>query len=138
MSADIFLDSSILVYAHDRQAGDKHARAVTLVESFWEQRLLPCISIQVLQELHVNLVRKGIDVSASSDIARRYLSWRVVENTKRLFRQALKIQGRWQTSFWDASIIAAAQQSGVSELWTEDLNTGQDFDGVRIVNPLRN
>ncbi len=137
MKGDVFIDTNILVYAHDRDAGERHSSAMRLIEGAWESRLLPWISMQVLQELHVNLVRKGIDVAQSSDLVSAYLSWHVIENTKSLFRDALKVQQRWKTSFWDASVIAAAQQAGATELWSEDLNAGQDYGGVRVVNPLR-
>ena len=54
-----------------------------------------------------------------------------------MFKNALKNQQRWQLSFWDASMIAAAQAAHVRVLWSENLNEGQEFDGVTVVNPLR-
>ena len=136
MNVEVFIDTNILVYAHDRQAGEKHVRALALIESFWEKRETPSISIQVLQELHVNLTRKGIDLPRSGEIVSRYLSWHVIDNTRHLFEQALACQQRWKISFWDALIIAAAQRAGVAELWSEDLNPGQHYGTVRVVNPL--
>jgi predicted nucleic acid-binding protein len=136
MHADVFIDTNILVYAHDRDAGEKHVRARELIEGFWRDRAVPCLSVQVLQELHVNLVRKGVQSDTSAEIVKRYLSWRVLDNTRHLFQQALSVQQRWRTSFWDALIVAAAQRAGVSTLWSEDLGAGQDYGGVRVVNPL--
>ncbi len=86
--------------------------------------------------MHVNLVRKGVPVADPADIVRSYLAWRVMENTRALLRQALALQQRWQLSYWDAAVVAAAQQAGARELWTEDLTAGQDFNGVVVVNPL--
>jgi predicted nucleic acid-binding protein len=83
------------------------------------------------------LVKKGTEVEHSAEIARRYLSWRVVDNTRDLFEQALREQRRWQISYWDALIIAAAKQAGVSTVWSEDLSEGQDYGGIQIVNPLK-
>ncbi|MEI6810375.1 MAG: PIN domain-containing protein [bacterium] len=136
MNADIFIDTNILVYAHDNDAGEKHMRAKTIVEGLWVRRETPVLSIQVLQELHVNLVRKHIDVALSAQIVSRYLSWRVVDNTRHLLRQAFSEQQRWKLSYWDSLIIAAARMAGVSILWSEDLAVGQDYGGVSVVNPL--
>jgi predicted nucleic acid-binding protein len=136
MHVDVFVDTNILVYAHDRDAGEKHARARDLIEGFWRDRQVPCLSVQVLQELHVNLLRKGVQEDVSAEIVTRYLSWRVLDNTRHLFQQALSIQPRWHLSFWDSLIVAAAQRAGVATLWSEDLNAGQDYGGVKVVNPL--
>ncbi len=137
MNVDVFVDTNILVYAHDKDAGEKHVVARGLTQDFWGKRETPCLSVQVLQELHVNLVKKGTEVEHSAEIARRYLSWRVVDNTRDLFEQALREQRRWQISYWDALIIAAAKQAGVSTVWSEDLSEGQDYGGIQIVNPLK-
>ena len=129
--------ANVLVYAHDLNAGEKHARAKALIEGFWQRREIPCLSVQVLQELHVNLVRKGTQVADSAQIVSRYLSWRVLDSTRRLLRRALANQQRWQLSLWDSLIITAARSAGISKLWSEDLNEGQDYDGVLVVNPLK-
>jgi len=137
MIVDVFLDTNILVYAHDRDAGEKHLRARALVEGFWTNRETPCVSVQVLQELHVNLVRKGTDTERSAQIVSRYFAWRLIDSTRHLLQQAFTVQQRWRISFWDALIVAAAQRANTSELWSEDLQDGQDYDGVRVVNPLK-
>lgn len=136
MNVDLFIDTNVLVYAHDRNAGDKHVAAKALVEGFWKRRETPWLSIQVLQELHVNLLRKGIEVDKSAQIVSRYLSWRVVDNTRHLLRQAFAEQQRWKLSFWDSLIIAAARRAGVSTLWSEDLNDEQDYGGLSIIDPF--
>jgi predicted nucleic acid-binding protein len=133
---DILLDTNLLIYAHDVDAGDRHTKAARLVRGFWDRREVPAVSIQILQEMHVNLLRKGVPVADSADIVRSYLAWRVMENTRALLRHALALQQRWQLSYWDAAVVAAAQQAGARELWTEDLTAGQDFNGVVVVNPL--
>ncbi len=137
IAVDIFVDTNILIYAHDLDADDKHDKALQLVRQFWERREVPALSIQVLQEMHVTLTRKGVAIEDSADTVRRYLSWRVIHNTKTTLRRAFEVQQRWQLSFWDASIIAAAQQSGAATLWSEDFNSGQDYGGVTVVNPLQ-
>jgi len=137
MNVDVFVDTNILVYAHDADAGEKHVRARDLIERFWRNRETPCLSVQVLQELHVNLIRKGIETDRSAQIVTRYLSWRVVDNTRHLLRQALAEQQKWRLSFWDSLIIATARRAGVSTLWSEDFNEAQDYGGVTVANPLR-
>ena len=133
----VFIDSNILIYAQDVDAGDRHEQAKALIRDLWKSRQLPAISVQVLQETHVNLIRKGVAIEESARRVSRYLSWRVVENTKDLFCRSLELQQSHRLSFWDAMIVAAAQRSQALELWTEDLNPGQSFDGLTVVNPLR-
>lgn len=136
IAVDIFIDTNVLIYAHDLDAGEKHDKASRLVRDLWDRRVVPSLSIQVLQEMHVNLIRKGVSVDESADTVRRYLAWRVMNNTKTLLRRAFDVQQRWQLSFWDSAIVAAAQQAGASALWSEDLNAGQNYGGVVVVNPL--
>ena len=78
IAVDIFIDTNILIYAHDVDAGEKHDKASQLVRDFWDRRAVPSLSIQVLQEMHVNLIRKGVSVDESADTVRRYLAWRGV------------------------------------------------------------
>ena len=92
--------------------------------------------MQVLQELHTNLTRKGRSRAEANAIVRDLYGLPVVENTLELFDAALVAQERWQLSLWDAMILAAAQASGASELITEDFNAGQDYGGVVARNPF--
>ena len=133
---DIFIDSNILVYSYDVDAGEKHKIANHLIQQIWKSEDMPYLSIQVLQETHVNMVKKGASVEHSAKLVSRYLAWNLVENNERVFERALKNQWRWQLSFWDAAIIAAAQSAHVRVLWSEDLNEGQEFDGLIVLNPL--
>lgn len=137
MSVDLFIDTNILVYAHDADAGERHETASRLIEEFWTKRERPTMSVQVLQELHVNLVRKGVDINTAADTVSRYFVWRIIDNTRPLLSRAFHLQQRWKLSFWDSLIVAAAQQAGSARLWSEDLNEGQEFDGVLVVNPLK-
>lgn len=137
MIAEPFVDTNVLVYAHDRDAGRKHLEAKSLVRRLWEEGGKAVISVQVLQELHVNLVRKGVSHRDSAATVRNYLSWRIVDNDKDLFSDGLELQVRWQLSLWDAMIVAAATRAGVAELWTEDLTDGQRFGSIKVVNPLK-
>lgn len=89
-----------------------------------------------MQELLVTLIRKGIAASQAGDTVLPYRHWRVVDNTAVLFASAVAEMLRWRISLWDAMILAAARNGGANQLWTEDLSEGQDYDGIRVVNPL--
>jgi predicted nucleic acid-binding protein len=138
MSDKYFVDTNILMYAHDASAGDKHARAKATVEQLWRDRT-GIVSTQVLQELAVNLRRKTgrpVDLTTIREIVADYLSWQVVVNGRESILEALDLQGRYQLSFWDALIVQAAQASGADVLYSEDLSAAQEFGPVIVVNPL--
>jgi len=133
-----FVDTNILLYAHDRSAGLRHERARQLVEQLWASGQ-GVLSTQVLQELCINLRRKiarPIPVEEIRRIIQDYLSWEIVINDSASVLQALEIELRYQTSFWDALILQAAESSGAAILYSEDLATGQKYGAVQVVNPL--
>ena len=137
MNATRFLDTNILLYAYDLDAPAKRAIALRLVEHAWATPGETAISVQVLQEMHVNLVKRGLSREETGHILRDYTHWPVVDGTPDLFLAALDEQARWQLSLWDSLILTAARASGATELITEDLNHGQDYGGVRAINPFR-
>jgi len=136
MNASKFLDTNILLYAYDLDAPAKRAVALRWVENGWNAGGDTAISVQVLQELYVNLAKRGISRIEANRILHDFAQWPVVNNTLELLKAALEEQGRWGTSFWDSLILAAARASGATELITEDLNHGQNYGGVRVVNPF--
>ena len=138
MSGKCFIDTNILVYAHDRSAGVKHERAQRLLEQLWDSGQ-GVLSTQVLQELCINLRSKishHLPVDEVRRLIRDYAKWEVVTNTSESVLQALDIELRYKTSFWDALILQAAESSGASILYSEDLATGQRYRAVRVINPL--
>jgi predicted nucleic acid-binding protein len=137
MSAARFLDTNILLYAYDQDAPAKREVALRLVEQGWASPETMVISVQVLQELYVNLVKRGIAHAEAAQIIRDFSQWRVLDNSLELLLSALNEQARWQFSLWDALILAAARASGANELISEDFSHGQDYDGIRAVNPFR-
>lgn len=136
MIATRFLDTNILLYAHDLDAPAKREVALEFLEHGWNKPGETALSVQVLQELHVNLCKRGISPFEAAKMARRYAAWPVVDNTLDLLQSALDEQARWNISLWDALILAAARASGAAELITEDLNHGQNYDGVKVINPF--
>ena len=139
MSDRYFVDTNILMYAHDSAAGEKHQRAKALVEELWETRV-GVVSTQVLQELAVNLRRKAkkpLDAKATRDVVSDYLTWQVVVNGGDSILEALDLEAKYQISFWDALIVQAAHVSGAEVLYSEDLSDGQAYGAVRVINPFR-
>ena len=136
MHAARFLDTNILLYAYDLDAGIKRERALEIVEQGWKQLGQTAVSVQVLQELHVNMERRGIPRLEIHQLVRDYTLWPVVENTLSLLQGGIAEQSRWQLSLWDSMILAAARASGASQLITEDFSHGQDYGGIKVINPF--
>jgi predicted nucleic acid-binding protein len=133
-----FVDTNILVYAHDRSAGVKHLRAQRLLEQLWESGQ-GVLSTQVLQELCFNLRRKAgnpLPVDEVRILIREYSTWEIVTNTPESVLMALDVEMRYRVSFWDALILQAAAFSGASILYSEDLAAGQHYGSIQVVNPL--
>jgi predicted nucleic acid-binding protein len=137
MSDRAFVDTNILVYAHDSTAGQKHRRASTLVEKLWADRS-GVLSTQVLQELYVSLRKAPNPMPAAEarQVLTDYLRWEVVVNDGQSIVEAAELETRYRISFWDALIVQAATASGVEILYSEDLSAGQAYGSVRVVNPL--
>lgn len=134
-----FVDTNILIYAEDRDAKAKHAVARELVIELWEQRA-GVVSIQVLQEFYVNVTRKlkkPLSSEKALAIVEEYLTWSVVENTGRLLVNAIELQQRAQLSFWDSMVVQAALDAGCERLYSEDLNDGQRFGSLVVINPFK-
>lgn len=139
MSDRFFVDTNILMYAHDTSAGAKRERARSLVEELWRDRT-GVVSTQVLQELSVNLRRKAgrpLDAKATREVVADYLTWHVIVNVGESILEAIDLEARYQISFWDALVLQAAQASGAEVLYSEDLSDGQTYGSVRVLNPLR-
>ena len=138
MNGPDFLDTNVLVYAHDIRAGQKHTIARDLVRHLWDTRQ-GALSTQVLQEFYVTATRKmaiPLDRPAARQIVREYGRWHLEQISVSHIIAASEIEARYQLSFWDALIISAAQQIGASRVLSEDLQSGQTLAGVRIENPL--
>jgi predicted nucleic acid-binding protein len=140
MSADgrAFVDTNVLVYAHDETAGPKRSTAGALVGRLWESGH-GCVSIQVLQELFVTLTGKlprSLDADAATNAVEDFARWTVHAPGTEDVLAAIRLHERHHISFWDAMIIRSAGQLGCDVLYTEDLNAGQQYDGVKVVNPF--
>ena len=137
MPADIFIDTNVIVYAHDVDAGVKHEQAKQLMLELWRSNPLPWLSVQVLQELLVTLRRKGVAISDARETVEAYMRWRVVANSVELLKAGITEMERWQLSLWDGLILAAARSMGVTTVYSEDLSDEQDYGGLRVANPFK-
>lgn len=132
----VFVDTNILIYAHDRDAGKKRERAAQALERLWEERT-GRLSAQVLQEFYVTVTGKLASGRATArEVIRTYTPWVQHPTLPETILRASEISELAKLSFWDALIVASAEQCGASHLYTEDLNPGQSIAGVLIVNPL--
>lgn len=140
MSAKVFVDTNVLIYSYDLDAGGKHDAAAALVRDIWERRC-GVISTQVLQEFYVNVTRKipaPLSRARARGILQSYLSWQVELNGPEIILFASEIEERHHVTFWDAMIVASAVRAGAERILTEDLNHGQVIEGVQIQNPFLN
>jgi predicted nucleic acid-binding protein len=137
MSARKFVDTSVLIYAHDVDAGAKHQVAKNVLRELWSQRS-GVLSMQVLQEFYVNVTRK-IASPLPKDMARlvvnSYSVW-CIETTPAEITTAFRIEDECRIGFWDALIVASATKCGAIRILSEDLNAKQIVAGVCIENPF--
>ncbi len=133
-----FFDTNVLVYAFDAGSPEKRKRALALFsECAGEGTLL--LSVQVLQEFYVTVTRKlqkplpaGTALAAVNDLA----VFPVIPTDTALVRAAIRTHQDASISFWDALIVEAARSGGAALLYSEDLQDGRDFGGLRVVNPF--
>jgi predicted nucleic acid-binding protein len=139
MSVVTFVDSNILIYAHDLDAGEKRERAVTRLQALWDMGT-GRLSVQVLQEFYVNVTRKlatPVARSTAREVIKTYGVWVPRATTVETVTRATNIAEFAQLSFWDALIVASAEEVGAEEILSEDLNDRQVIAGIRIINPFK-
>jgi predicted nucleic acid-binding protein len=137
MTAPVFVDTNVLIYALDEADPKKHAAARLWRTELWKGRR-GRISYQVLQEFYVKVTQKwpGAREQARAEV-RDLLAWQPVSADAALLERAWKIQDRYRLSFWDALIVAAAKAGSCRYLLTEDLQADQEINGVIVINPFR-
>jgi predicted nucleic acid-binding protein len=136
MSVPVFVDSNVFLYAMDKADPKKHQAAKDWRAELWKNRR-GRVSFQVLNEFYVNAVRKlpGARDEARAEV-RDLMAWNPVTTDAALLEEGWKIQDRYQLSYWDAMIVAAAMVSSCGFLLTEDLQAGQKLEGIEILNPF--
>lgn len=133
-----FVDTNILLYAHDRSAGEKQVKAAKLLTELWENHS-GVLSPQVLQEFLVNAVRKlqsPLSLAKTRDIVRTYGLWVTRDTKVDDILRATEIMELTGFSFWDSLIVASAEATGCETLYSEDMQHGQQVAGLPIFNPF--
>jgi predicted nucleic acid-binding protein len=139
MNGKTFIDTNVLIYAHDLDAKEKHTVAKETVAELWADRT-GFLSTQVLQEFYVNVTRKlskPLSKNYARAVVERYAIW-CVDTTPAEIRVAFRIEDEARIGFWDALICAAALKTGADRILSEDLNPGQKIAGIRVVNTFKN
>jgi predicted nucleic acid-binding protein len=138
MTVPCFVDANVLVYAHNPAETQKRSIAIDLLHRLWLEAS-GRTSIQVLNEFYVVVTRKlsapmGQN-EAWAELEELFL-WNPQRLDSALLRRAHLIEARYKLNWWDCLIVAAAQQQDCAVLYTEDLQHGALFDGVRVCNPF--
>ena len=137
MNDRTFVDTNVLIYAHDVDAKAKHQAARTVLRELWNERT-GVLSPQVLQEFYVNVTRKiprPISKPSARLVVSSYAVW-CVDTTPVEISTAFQIEDASKIGFWDALIVASALKSGAARILSEDLNAGQTIAGIRVENPF--
>ncbi|MBX9630562.1 MAG: PIN domain-containing protein [Burkholderiales bacterium] len=138
MTAPVFVDTNVIVYARDAREPAKQRLAESWLDHLWRERL-GRTSFQVLSEYYVSVTRKldpGLPPEEAWDDVNAMMAW----NPRPIDRAALErgraIEARYRLSWWDSLVVAAAQLEGCAVLLTEDLQDGAQFDGVTVRSPF--
>jgi predicted nucleic acid-binding protein len=141
MSSELaFVDTNIFVYAYDSSSGEKHFKSKDLISKLWEEKT-GVVSVQVFQELATTLTRKiprALSHEEVIEIISDLSHWQTINSDAVLVIESLKIAARYKISTWDGLIVAAAKRGNCKRIYSEDLNPGQKYSGIKIVDPLKN
>jgi predicted nucleic acid-binding protein len=131
-----FLDSNVLVYAEDSADPTKQQKAIKLILQHGRQRSA-VISLQVLGEYFVTVTRKlHLDPAIARSQVEFYSQFNVVEPSVSDVLAAIDLHRLHRISYWDSLILRCAIRAGCRVLLSEDMQHGQEIDGLRIVNPF--
>jgi predicted nucleic acid-binding protein len=133
----IFLDTNILLYAKIDDGSDKHTRCHSLLTVVLVGTEI-VVSTQVLNEYYVNALKKNITPAEIQNTVKQFISdFVIVPLTKELVPETHLICNRYQFSYWDSNIVAAALEAKCGILYTEDLQDGQVIeDTLTVINPM--
>lgn len=134
-----FVDTNVLVYAHDTDAGPRHTAAKALLAELWDTRS-GSLSTQVLQEFYSVVTRKfkpPMPRARARAIVAAYGEWCEVPTEPQLIVAASRLEEEHTLSFWDSLIVQAAINAGADRLVSEDLQDGRRFGTLTVANPFR-
>ena len=138
--AKAFIDTNVLVYAHDASEPPKCPQAIELIANLQNQDAI-VVSVQVLHEFYSTMTRANRTSPLTSDEAQEIIGdiiarWNVVPLIPAITVSALRAIAPHAFSFWDALIWATAKEHGIFTIYTEDFQHGREVEGVRFVNPF--
>ena len=132
----VFIDTNIIVYANDKRESKKQVQAIHVIKSLMKDKR-GVISTQVLQEYAYVAIGK---LHQSQDVILRQLKLlellQVINQSTDQIRRAVEIVQLYKIGFWDACIISNAEYANCLKIFSEDLNTGQFYSGIQVVNPF--
>jgi predicted nucleic acid-binding protein len=137
MTAKFFVDTNVLVYARDAAEPVKRPLATAWLQALWSAKS-GCVSYQVLHEYYsvmTGKLAKGIPRPEARTHVRALLAWEVVASTD-VLTEAWRMEERYKLSWWDSLIVGAAKVGGCDYLLSEDFSVGQNYSGVRVINPF--
>lgn len=133
----IFIDTNILVYTLDTSDKIKHERSRQVLQKIIDKHH-PVISTQIINEFYVVAVKKlNADPIVVKNIIHNFRNMEIVNSDLLLIEEAIDISVISQLSFWDSLVIAAAEKANCEFVFSEDLNVGQNYRGVLLLNPLK-
>ncbi len=138
MKGSVFVDTNVLVYARDSGEATKQRQAQGWLQALWESRR-GVLSYQILHEYYVTVTRKlkpGMTKEEARQDVRALLAWTPVVVDRPVLDAAWRIEDRYGLSWWDSLVVGAAQKAGARYLLSEDLQSGMDLDGIRVVHPF--
>ena len=139
MRGTAFVDTNLLVYVRDADAGEKQVRAMDWLDHLWHDQS-GRISCQVLQDYYVTVTQKlrpGIPpVDARRDVTALF-AWNPSVTDANTIQQGWELQDRFGLPWWDSLIVAAALDLGCTYILSEDFQDGLMIEGVEIINPFR-
>ncbi len=134
--AKIFIDTNILIYTLDPRNPLKQSKARDCLQKAIKENK-PVISTQVLKEFYVAATAKlKAEPVAVKNILHNFQNLEIINNDLELVEQAIDISISFKLSFWDSLIIAAAEKACCDTIYSEDLNSGQFYRGIQLVNPF--
>ena len=135
----VFVDTNVLVYAYDLDAGRKHQLALEIMKDLWRSGC-GLLSTQTIQEFFVTITKKisaSVDVSFARETIKRLSKWDTVIINVDTIIEATELQERYKYSFWDSLVVAAALAGGAKTILSEDLSDKQIIKEITIKNPFR-
>ena len=132
----VFIDTNLLVYTMDQKDSGKQETAREYLKNLVDNHF-PVLSTQVVQEFYVVATKKlKADPVVVKNIIHNFHNMELVNIDLELIEQAIDISILSQISFWDSLIIAAAEKANCEFVISEDLNAGQLYRGIKLINPF--